>query len=269
MMVALLPVGDARVRLGVLTPSSNTTLEPITSSMVAGAGGVTAHFARFPVTKISLEPAALHQFDTEPIVAAAALLAQARVDVVLWSGTSAGWLGFDSDRDLVHAITAATSIPAITSVLGLNDALAAVGARTIGLLTPYTGDVHSRIVENYASVGVETVADRHLGISENFAFAEIPHATIAAALHDLGRSRPDVLVTFCTNMAAAALAVEVEASVGIPVFDTVTTGVWKSLQVAGRESSATRGPVGEHLRLARAGAGGGWRPVLTWLCRPA
>jgi maleate isomerase len=231
------PVSDARVRLGVLTPSSNTTLEPITSSIAADAGGVTAHFARFPVTRISLEATALHQFDSEPIVAAAALLAHARVDVVLWSGTSAGWLGFDSDRDLVREITAATSIPATTSVLGLNDALAAVGARSIGLLTPYTEDVHSRIVAHYASAGVETVAGRYLGIAENFAFADIPPATISAGLQDLGQARPDALVTFCTNMAAAALAVEVEAAVGIPVFDTVTTGVWKSLQLAGRESS--------------------------------
>ena len=158
--------------------------------------------------------------------------------MVLWSGTSAGWLGFESDRALVAAITGAIAIPATTSVLGLNDALAAFDARTIGLLTPYTQDVHARIIANYAAVGIETVADAHLGISENFAFAEISRDAIVSALHDLAGSRPDVLVTFCTNMAAAALAIEVEAAVGIPVFDTVTTGVWKGLQVAGRDGSA-------------------------------
>jgi len=33
------------VRLGVLTPSSNIVLEPITMAMLAGVSGVTAHFS--------------------------------------------------------------------------------------------------------------------------------------------------------------------------------------------------------------------------------
>ena len=41
-------------RIGVLTPSSNTALEPLTSAMVAGVPGVTAHFSRFRVTEISM-----------------------------------------------------------------------------------------------------------------------------------------------------------------------------------------------------------------------
>ena len=50
-----------RVRLGMLTPSSNTALEPITSAMVAQLPGVSAHFSRFTVTEISLSDKALGQ----------------------------------------------------------------------------------------------------------------------------------------------------------------------------------------------------------------
>src|SRR5690349_9533347 len=82
------------VRMGVLTPSSNTVLEPLTAAMAAEAGA-TAHFARFPVTEISLGPDALRQFDHGPMLTAAGLLADARMHVIVWSGTSAGWLGFD------------------------------------------------------------------------------------------------------------------------------------------------------------------------------
>ena len=52
-----------RTLLGMLTPSSNTILEPLTSAMVAGVPGVSAHFGRFRVTEISLNSAALGQFD--------------------------------------------------------------------------------------------------------------------------------------------------------------------------------------------------------------
>ena len=36
-----------QVRLGMLTPSSNTALEPITRAMLAGIADVSVHFSRF------------------------------------------------------------------------------------------------------------------------------------------------------------------------------------------------------------------------------
>ncbi len=92
-------------KIGMLTPSSNTTLEPICSNMVAGKETiVTMHYGRFSVTKISLEEDALAQFDMKPMLQAARLLADADVDVIAWNGTSGGWLGFDIDRQLCARI---------------------------------------------------------------------------------------------------------------------------------------------------------------------
>ena len=70
-----------RVRLGMLTPSSNTVLEPVCAAMLAGIPEVSAHFSRFRVTDISLDAAALEQFRTQPMVNAASLLADARVEI--------------------------------------------------------------------------------------------------------------------------------------------------------------------------------------------
>ena len=69
-----------RIRLGILTPSSNTALEPLTSALLSGLPGASAHFARFRVTEISLRQASLGQFDNAAILDAARLLADARVD---------------------------------------------------------------------------------------------------------------------------------------------------------------------------------------------
>lgn len=82
-------MSQSSIRFGVLTPSSNTALEPLTCAMLADIEPVSAHFSRFRVTQISLEPEALGQFDDRPILAAAKLLADAKVDVIGWSGTSA------------------------------------------------------------------------------------------------------------------------------------------------------------------------------------
>jgi len=106
-------------RLGMLTPSSNTALEPVTYAMLSGVEGVSVHASRFRVTEIALSESAKAQFDHSEILRAAELLAHAKVDVIAWNGTSASWLGFDRDERLCERITEATGIRACTTVLAL------------------------------------------------------------------------------------------------------------------------------------------------------
>jgi maleate isomerase len=230
-----------RVRLGMLTPSSNTALEPLTAAMLAGLPEVSAHFARFRVTEISLGSASQGQFELEPILQAARLLADARVDVIAWNGTSSGWLGFERDEALCAAITAETGVPACTSVLAFNEVMAASGRRRFGLVTPYLDDVQARIVANYRAHGFDCVAERHTGQCVNFEFAELPEERIVGMAREVAAARPDCLTTFCTNLRAAQLVEGIERELGIPMYDTVATAVWKSLRVAGVDPRRVRG----------------------------
>lgn len=66
----------------MLTPSSNSVLEPLTAAMLADVPDVTALFSRFRVLKISLESDALQQFSNEPMLDAASLLTDAKVDTI-------------------------------------------------------------------------------------------------------------------------------------------------------------------------------------------
>lgn len=230
-----------QIRLGMLTPSSNTALEPITSAMVSGLPNVSAHFSRFTVTEISLRDQALGQFDLEKILAAARLLADARVDVIAWNGTSSGWLGFDKDEALCRQITEATGIPATTSVLALNEILEKTGARRFGLATPYLHDVQERIVANYERSGFDCSAERHLGLHVNYSFAEVDEDTVRKMVRELAAEKPQAITTFCTNLRAAHLVEALEAETGIPVYDTIATVVWKSLRLAGVDTRALQG----------------------------
>jgi maleate isomerase len=228
-------------RLGVLTPSSNTALEPLTSAIAAALPGCSAHFARFKVTEIALSAQALGQFDDSKILAAAELLADAKVDVIAWSGTSSGWLGFDADRRLVERIRERTGIPATTAVLALNELLALRDIRRLALVTPYTADVQQRIVDNYAGIGIEVVAERHLGIRVNHDFALVEAARLRSLMREVASARPQAITTFCTNLHAAALAEAVEAELDIALLDTVSTTVWGALRAAGADPAAVRG----------------------------
>ncbi|HUH40240.1 MAG TPA: aspartate/glutamate racemase family protein [Castellaniella sp.] len=221
------------ILLGMLTPSSNTSLEPLTSAMVSGLPGVSAHFSRFTVTEISLEQKALGQFDDTKILEAAKLLADARVDVIGWSGTAASWLGFDADEKLCQRITEATGIPATTSVLALNEILERSGVQTLGLISPYLKSVQDKIIENYGRSGIRIEAERHLDLQVNYSFAEVTEAQILEMARDVATQRPDAMTVMCTNLKGAQLAARIEAETGIPLYDSVATVVWKSLLMAG------------------------------------
>jgi maleate isomerase len=230
-----------RIRLGMLTPSSNTTLEPVTAAMLAELPEVTAHFGRFRVTEIALSQAALGQFEQAPILAAASLLADAKVHVIGWNGTSASWRGFETDEALCRSITAATGVPACTSVLALNEAFRERQVKRFGLVTPYTADVQAAIVRNYAAAGFECVAERHLGIAENYAFAEVSGETLSGAIRDVAAARPDAIAILCTNLRGAPLAAPLERELGIPIYDSIATVTWASLRLAGADPGRVRG----------------------------
>ncbi len=226
------------VRLGMLTPSSNTVLEPVTARILAGLPRVSLHVSRFRVTAIGLSAAALGQFDRDRIVAAADLLADARVASIMWNGTSAAWLGFRADEDLCAAITARSGIPASTSVLAFRDLFRARGITRVGLVTPYTADVQARIAANWGEAGFDCRRERHLGLSENFAFAAVSEAEIGRMAREVAAEDAEAVAIVCTNLAAAALAARLEREIGIPVFDSVVVTLWKALALAGQETSA-------------------------------
>lgn len=230
-----------RVLLGMLTPSSNTILEPVTCAMLADVPGVTAHFARFRVTEISLGERALDQFDNAPILEAARLLADARVDCIAWNGTSGGWLGLQRDRDLCAAIARETGTRATSSVLALVDVFRRTGVARYGLVTPYIDDIQTKIIENFDREGFACAGERHVGDKGNFSFSEVSAATIADMVRAVAQEKPQAITIFCTNMAGAPLVEALERETGIPIYDTVATALWGSLRLTGVDPAFVKG----------------------------
>ena len=224
-------------RIGMLTPSSNTVLEPITFEMVRGVPGTSVHFSRFKVTEIALSQQALGQFQVEPILAAAELLAHAKCDVIAWNGTSASWLGFESDERLVQQIEQATGVKAATCVLGYRELFKRLGLKTIGLVSPYTDDVQARIISNWSKAGLSFPAERHAGLADNFSFSTVTEQQIAADIREVAAAGADCAVILCTNMRGAAPCAKLEAELAIPLLDSVTVTLWAALERIGADKA--------------------------------
>jgi maleate isomerase len=228
-------------RLGMLTPSSNTVLEPATVAMLAGLPDVSVHFSRFTVTEIALTQQSLGQFDLSGILRAADLLAHARVATIAWNGTSASWLGYDSDERLCAEIQSATGTPACTSILAFREIFRRTGLRRLGLVTPYIDEVQRRIIANWTADGITVTAERHSGLQDNFAFSEVPESEVAEMIRAVAREGCDAVAVLCTNMRGAALAECLEQELGVPIYDSVATSLWTALRTAGVDPTRIKG----------------------------
>jgi maleate isomerase len=218
-------------RLGILTPSSNTVVEPTTIRLTAPLEvALAVHFSRFRVTRIDADSGSDEQFASESMVASARLLADARVDEILWSGTSAAWLGIGADRALVAAVREATGIEATTATLGLLDAFRALNLHRYALVVPYVPPIADAIVGNLEALGYACADRTTEGLTTNWEFASIEPGMIADRVRRVARSRPDAVVIHCTNLRGAEVAEALEGELGVPVLDSVVVGLWAALR---------------------------------------
>ena len=238
-------IANRTARIGMIVPSSNTCLEPATYQMLDHRDDVSVHFTRVPVTRIALDGNSDAQFGTAGMQEAAELLATAEVDVIAWIGTAGSWLGSEHDRAITAAITAATGLPATTSTLAYFAAFGRLGVRTVGIVTPYTADVNSRIIARYRDEGIAVSAQHGFGLTDNTAFGRIRPEELLGPSHDVAASNPDALIYLCTNLNGASVVDIVEAETGVPVLDSVAITLQACLTMVGAPPLPSRW--GRHL----------------------
>jgi maleate isomerase len=229
-------------KIGMLTPSSNTTLEPICSKLLYNVTEVTCHYSRFEVTKISLEQDALSQFDFEPMLKAAELLAHAEVDVIAWNGTSGGWLGFEVDQQLCEEITKRTGIPVTTSMLSQVRAFKEHNIKSVHLVTPYIPEINQLIAEQYKKhCNVETINIQGLGQTVNRSFSLVSQDRIEEQIKAVSVSPADALSVVCTNFPAVDKVEYYEEKYNLPMYDTINVLMWECLKMVDLDPGIIKG----------------------------
>jgi maleate isomerase len=221
-------------KIGHITPSSNTTLEPLTTLLGLLAGGCASHhFARVSVRRLTFDADANRQFERERMLAAARLLAEAPLDAIAWNGTAGSWLGLDHDVALVDAIAAETGVPATTATLAMDAVCRRGSFSRVGLVCPYTDDIAHAIGVAYARRGLDVVATSNLGLVENHDMGNVSEATIRGQLDAVATARPDCIVVVCTNLSAITITAEFEAASGIAVVDSIAATFAETSRMAG------------------------------------
>ena len=123
-------------------------------------------------------------------------------------------------------------------MLGYRRLIRHLGLGRIGLVSPYTSDVQARIVDTWRAAGLHIAAETHLGLSDNFSFATVTEDWIDAALGRMAEAGCDSAVILCTNMRGALPAARREATLGIPILDSVAVTLWSTLDTLGIDKHA-------------------------------
>ena len=224
--------------VGWITPSANTVVERVTLGILRDFPQVSAHFSRTSVVG-AVDPFPL-TYDFDDMLRCAALLADARLDVVAWNGSKGGSLDFRLDQELVERIEAATGARSMTSTLAIDRVFREDKVTRFALCCPYVESYRDRIVAAFAREGYECSAALTAGLRDNYSFSQIPLDAVAGMLREVAKSKPQAIVTFCTNFPAAPIVAEMEVELGVPIYDTVAMGVWGVLAMLGLDTRAAR-----------------------------
>lgn len=223
------PAPAAAGRIGLLVPSSNTTVEP--EFYRALPPGVTLHTTRLFLTRIA--PDAISALVRE-LEQASRLLASADVDVIVLGATAPSFLnGIGYDQELIGRIRGATGKPATTTSTAMIAALRHIGARRIALGSAYDETVSAIAAGFLAANGFAPVVVRQLGLVDNLAVGRLAADTACALAREIDRPDVDAIMLACTNWPTMSMIARLERELGKPVLSTSQVSLWAALRMLG------------------------------------
>jgi maleate isomerase len=230
---------DNALRVGLLVPSSNTTMEtelPVllrAHEQVRPGDRFTFHSARMRMQHVT--PEALRAMNAET-GRAAAELADARVDVVATACLVAIMAqGNGHHATAEHEIRATLedcglSIPVVSSAGALVQALHALRAARVAMITPYMRPLTTLVADYVTDAGITVCDTVSLEVSDNVSVGRLDPNGLREHWRTLDLDGCDALVlSACVQMPSLQVVEEIEAAAGIPIVTAATATAWSIL----------------------------------------
>lgn len=216
-------------RIGFIIPSSNRMVE---QELAPAAGaGVAVHVARLRMTG----PHARTIEQLVPAVAdAARTLDDARCDAIVFHCTANSTSeGAGGERRLLDALRSATGAAVTTTATAIRDALEALRARRIVLVTPYDRAVTEHEAAFFEAAGVNVAGMLARSLAGSDAYCAEPPAAWAEALRSVARPDADAYVLSCANISSFPIIAQAEEALARPVVTSNQAVLWAALRAAG------------------------------------
>jgi maleate cis-trans isomerase len=215
-----------RARLGIMLPASNTITEPIATAILPA--GVSLHATRL---RLRHGPSQLDMLDH--LEEATQLLADAKVDRIIFHCTAITMHAPEIPGHIRRRVAAITPIPVVITSEAIVDALRALDARKIVLVTPYYQDTNDREKAFLAHNGITVLSDRALARDNAVEMAAVePEAWVreTVAMRD---PQADAYFLSCTSIRAVEAIDAIERALGKPVVTSNQGMLWGALRSAG------------------------------------
>jgi len=217
-----------RRRIGLLVPSSNTTMEPEFYRMAPE--GVSVHTARMRLEEVTPEKLVEMAEEAER---AAALLATAEVDVIVYGCTTGSLVGgVEWEEALVRRIERETGVPTLSTSRAVVEALKAVGAGRVAVATPYTDDLNRLERAFLESHGIEVTAIKGLGLVRNVDIGRTGRPAVEELVRSVAGGADAVFIS-CTNLPTLPLIEPLEERLRRPVVTSNQASLWAALRGCG------------------------------------
>ena len=156
-------------------------------------------------------------------------------DVIAFTCTMGSFVGgVEHDREIIAGIEKATGKPATTTGTAVAEALKALGAKGMILVSPYPKDFTDIEVKYYTDRGFETVYHESLCITTRRGLDLHPLAeTYKFAIQVYKHApRADVMFITCGGLPSAEIIEPLEKATGIPVITSNTSLIRQYLKLA-------------------------------------
>ncbi|MEM6637451.1 MAG: Asp/Glu racemase [Pseudomonadota bacterium] len=156
-------------------------------------------------------------------------------------GCTSGTAEIGVDR-IAELVTGAAETSAVTEpVSALSAACHHLGARRIGLLSPYVESVSDQLRHVLAADQIDVSAFASFNETEEDAVAHIsPRSIYKSAVALAENARFDALFISCTNLRTLGVLDEIEAAIGQPVLSSNQVLAWHLLRLAGVSQSGEK-----------------------------
>jgi maleate isomerase len=228
--------------IGVLTPQANTTVEPEFSILTPP--GFAFINARLTSDESTIEARLvdyannverqLEQFSNAPL------------DAVAFATTGASYLiGADAEDALVERLACTRQLPLVTTAQAVCDALEMLGAKTIGLVSPYPDALTAKSVGYWESRGfrVADIVSAYQDTGQFHPIYALTHEHAAAGAHKLSGANVEAIVMLGTGMPTLPVIAANADAGGPPLLSCMLALVWRSILAA-----AGRAPESQTLR---------------------
>jgi maleate isomerase len=237
--------------IGVLTPQANTTVEPEFAILMPP--GYAFLNARMVSDKPTINDRLGDYFAT--MENSITQFANAPMGAVAFACTGASYLqGVEREQAAVEAIEAARGIAFLTAGRAVAEVLRRLGARRIGLVSPYPPDLTEASVAYWRSHGFEiaAVTGAFDASSKFHPIYDLPAARAEGALAGIDLNKVDAVVMLGTGMPTLSPILAHANRSAVPVLSCMSALAWRSLVVFDRD-------LAEPAAMRRYLAGEGWR----------